>query len=322
MTEFAQTVLRRLRKKVATQHPCLCVIEAGLVKNQQPGRVERVKQSANQIWYTLCHHASAMRTVCRGGARRGRVKFVLGALLALGIVTVLLLPSAGQVRRFGSGARNLFMLTEGDYLSPLISSAKTVTILNCAAQKVGQFAGYDDFRTRIDISNEPHIANITRYNGNLLSLLGIHFERIEPATATEPSIYISESFWNEAFGRSENILGTLLKLHATNYRVCGVTRGTSALVPQTDIWLPVSGRGACGAMACMRIVGALEPRTDWRTAQRELLSCFEKFLQDQPYNGISGTRMLPMEPGIYFRDYLPMVAASSHRWRQRAWSRT
>jgi hypothetical protein len=207
-------------------------------------------------------------------------------------------------------------------LSPLISSAKTVTILNCAAQKVGQFAGYDDFRTRIDISNEPHIANITRYNGNLLSLLGIHFERIEPATATEPSIYISESFWNEAFGRSENILGTLLKLHATNYRVCGVTRGTSALVPQTDIWLPVSGRGACGAMACMRIVGALEPRTDWRTAQRELLSCFEKFLQDQPYNGISGTRMLPMEPGIYFRDYLPMVAASSHRWRQRAWSRT
>jgi hypothetical protein len=207
---------------------------------------------------------------------------------------------------FGSAAQNLFVLTEGDYLNPLLSSAKAVTVLNCAAPQVGRFAGYDDFSTRVQINDTPHVAQVTRFNGNLFSLLKIRFVLVEPSSAAELSCYISESFWNKAFNGKSDILGTPLRLHDVTYRIAGVTRDSSGFLGATEIWLPVSGRSAFGSAPCMRIVGALHAGTDWRAAQTEVVKCFAQFLQDQPYSQIPGAKLLPLETTVYFREAAPM----------------
>ena len=263
-----------------------------------------------QVWYALCHHAKAMKTAYRGLFRRGQIAVLLSAILAFGIITLLLSPSPRQGQAFGSAPRNLFVLTEGDYLNPLLSSAKTVTVLNCAAPQVGRFAGYDDFSTRVQIKDTPHVSRVTRFNGNLLSLLKIRFMLVEPTLATELPCYISESFWNKAFARKSDILGTPLKVHETTYRIVGVTRDSSGVLGATEIWLPISGRSSFGSAPCMTILGALNAGTDWRAAQTELVKCFAQFLQDQPYSEIPGAKLLPLETAIYFREATPMFAVT------------
>ena len=262
------------------------------------------------LWYGLCHHACAMKTVHHGILRKEPGAILLAAILAAGIVTLVQLPSPGQASAFGSSARNLFLLTEGDYLNPLITSARAVTVLNCAAQHVGRFAGYDDFSTRVNVSNKSYVAKVTRYNGNLLSLLNVRFALIEPVPAAEPLIYISESFWNTAFGRRDDILGTPLKLNESTYRIAGVTRDSSRFLGATEIWLPISGRGPLGSMSSLTILGALHAGTNWRVAQSQLVKCFAQFLQDQPYSQQPGTKLLPLETSIYFSDGSPMFVSA------------
>ena len=259
-----------------------------------------------RVWYALCHHAEAMKTARQNLLTRERSAVVLSIILALGIVMLLLSPSPRQAHAFGSGARNLFILTEGDYLNPLLSSAKAVTVLNCAATQVGRFAGYDDFSTRLQIEDKPHVAQVTRYNGNLLSLLKIRFALVEPSATTDLPCYISESFWNAAFSRRSDILGTSLRVHELTYRIAGVTRDSSGFLGATEIWLPVSGRSAFGTAPCMTILGALHAGTDWRLAQTELVKCFAQFLQDQAYSQQPGAKLLPLETSIYFREERPM----------------
>jgi hypothetical protein len=60
----------------------------------------------------------------------------------------------------------------------------------------------------------------------------------------------------------------------------------------------------------MTIVGALHAGTNWRSAQTELLKCFDRFLQDQPYSQIPCARLLPLETTIHFREAAPMFAAA------------
>jgi hypothetical protein len=250
-----------------------------------------------------------MKTAHCGALRGERLAFLLSVTLLFAIAFLLLSPSPRQAHRFGS-AQNLFMLTEGDYLNPLLSSAKAVSVLNCAAQQVGRFAGYDDFSTRVEIRNAAHVAKITRYNGNLLSLLNIRFALIEPSPASAPLIYISESFWNAAFQRSDDILGTPLKLHEITYRIGGVTRDSSGFLGSTDLWIPVSARGPLGSLSSMTILGALHAGTDWRAAQTELVKCFAQFLHDQPYSQTPGAKLLPLEKCIYFRESSPFFVSA------------
>jgi hypothetical protein len=242
---------------------------------------------------------------------------LLSGILAVAIIALVLLPGPGQVRTYGSTARNLFILTEGDYLNPLLSTAKAVSILNCAVRQVAHFAGYDDLSMRIEIDNKVQIAKVTRYSGSLLSILEIRFARIEPATATnaECSIYITESFWASAFARKEDILGTTLRIQGVTYRIGGVTRDTSGLLADTDIWFAVSGRSIYGTMPCMRILGVLQPGTGWRAAQRELAKCFDEFLQDQPYAEMPGAKLIPVENSIYFREPAPSIASAVDLYR-------
>jgi hypothetical protein len=269
-----------------------------------------VKIRLTRAWYGLCKQAAAMRTAFSRLPRRARVELLLSAVLALGIFTILLVPRPREIQNFGSAASNLFTLVEGDYINPLLSSAKEVTVLNCAAEKVARFAGYDDFSTRIDINEKPYVANITRYNGNLLALLNIRFRLVEPVPSREPVLYISESFWDRVFARNEQILGTIVKLHNTAYRIAGVTSESSGMLANTDIWLPISGRGPIASSSSMRMVGALQPGTDWATAQSHLVTCFREFLKDHSYSHAPGARLLPVETSISFRDSAPSIASA------------
>ena len=256
-----------------------------------------------------------MRTAYTRSQGEKRVAVLLSGLLLIAIITLLLLPGPGQVRSFSSTARNLFTITERDYFSPLLSTAKAVTVLNCAAQQVAHFAGYDDFSTRVDINNKVQLVTVTRYSGGLFSVLNIQFLQVESHSNGAPVIYISESFWERAFARDQDIVGTSLKLHKVTYRIAGVTRDSAGLLAETDIWIPVSGRGPYGSMSCMRIVGALRTGIDWRNAQSELAKCFSQYLQDQAWNQSPGARLLPLESSIYFREFVPAMASTTVRAR-------
>lgn len=256
-----------------------------------------------------------MRTAYTRLLRKTRVEVFLSGFLLIAITALLLLPSPSQVRRFGSTDKSLFTITESDYFSPLLSTAKAITVLNCAAQQVAHFAGYDDFSTRVNISNKIQIATVTRYSGGLFSVLNIQFLQSEPHLNDAPVIYISESFWDRAFARDQNIVGTSLSLHEVTYTIAGITRNSAGLLSSTDIWIPVSGRSLYGSMSCMRIVGALRSGMGWRNAESELAKCFSQYLQDQAWSQSPGARLLPLESGIDFREFVPAVASATARAR-------
>ena len=279
--------------------------------NTKGGSTQQKRREARLVQLMPSH--IAMRTAYTGSPGKKRTTVFLSGLLLISIITLLLLPGPGQVRSFGSTARNLFTITESDYFSPLLSTAKAVTVLNCAAQQVAHFAGYDDFTTRVDISNKTQIATMTRYSGGLFSVLNIQFLQVEPHSNGAPVIYISKSFWDRAFGRDQNIVGTELKLHEVTYRIAGVTQDSEGLLATTDIWVPVSGRSLYGSMSCMRIVGTLRAGMDWANAQSELAKCFSQYLQDQPWSMAPGARLLPIESSIYFREFVPAVASTTAR---------
>jgi hypothetical protein len=266
-----------------------------------------MKERFNNAWHALCHNANAMVNACRFLPRRTRGELFLSGLLSLGIIALLLVPSPGQALRFGSSAPRLFTLTEGDYLNPLLSCARAVTILNCAAESIASFAGYDDFSSRLAINNTIQMVKVTRYRGNLLSLLNTRFELIEPANSSAPCIYISEAFWERAFARRADVIGMQLRFMDATYRISGVTRSSNGLLADTEIWLPVSRRGPYGSMHCMRILGMLHGGADWATAQDQLAKCFDEFLKDQPYNAVPGAKLVPLETSIYFGEAPPAM---------------
>ena len=269
-----------------------------------------MKQSLKEVWHALCPQPNSMDRVSRHMRGRRKIAKPIAAILAAAIVTLLALPSPGGPQNFGSTARNVFTLVEGDYLNPLVSSPRSITILNCAADSVAQFAGYDNFSSRVTIDDKARLVNVTRFTGALLSILNIGFQLSAPVADQEPGAFISESFWDEAFDRRADIIGRSFHYYGAVYRIRGVTRDYSGLLAQTDVWLPVSGRGVSGAMTCMRVLGTLHAGADWRSAQNKLIRCFDEFIPDQPFNAVPGAKLVPLETSIYFRDTAPVAIAT------------
>lgn len=232
----------------------------------------------------------------------------LSVFLCVGIAVALAIPSPQTVRRLSAQQSSLFIVMEGNYLNPLFSSARTVHLLNGAAKQFASFAGYDEFCTRVDLPKNSHIAKITRYGGDLLSLLEIGFALKEDIGRTEEPVYISEDFWESALGRASNVIGSILRVHNSSYRIAGVTKSRVGLLSGTDIWIPVRSRGQFGSMSSMRIVGALKPGNNWRIAQKILSRVFSSAIPDQTFSEVAGATMVPLDTGVRFGDKTPTIA--------------
>ena len=255
-----------------------------------------------EIWYVLCSSSLGMKKTCRSACRKTPIGTLVCGLLVAAIITVWQLPGPRNSWAMGTGERNLFTVTEGNYINPLLSSARTVSMLNCASPQLTRFAGYNDFFTRVDINEQARLLKATRYAGNLMGLLNIRFKLAAPISRGAPVIYIGERLWTEAFNRREDILGREITVHHVTYKILGVVRDFSGLLAETDLWIPVTARGVYGSMPCLRIVAALQAGADLKTAQRELSRCFATLVQDQAYSESEGARLLRMENSVQFKD--------------------
>ena len=197
---------------------------------------------------------------------------------------------------------SLFTLVESDFTNPIFSSASDIRALNYAASQVAHFAGYDHYSSRLDHEGSASVVRVTRFSGDLLSILKVNFTFRQAGANNQPRIFISEGFWEKAFARRENIIGTQLKLNQTTYRIAGVTRPFNGLLDSTDIWLPVASRSALGRISSMKIIGALLDGKSWKTAEKQI---------GQFYNGTEDARVIPIEIRITFREASPGVFAAA-----------
>ena len=238
---------------------------------------------------------------------RGRTEVVLSLFLAAAIISALLLPGAGSNLNSSPALAPTFTLVEEDLASPFFSSATEIDTLNGAARQIARFAGYDDFFTRFEWEESVSVVNVTRFCGDLLSILQIDLAVRETDHNNEPFIYISERLWNFAFARRLDILGRTVKVYQTSYRIAGVTRSYSGLLEQTDVWMPINSRSQMATVTSMRILGCLRAGADWKTAQEKLTALsglsFEKLAV---FTG--GARLLPVNHRIHFEQEIVSLA--------------
>ncbi|MGZ8939047.1 MAG: ABC transporter permease, partial [Limisphaerales bacterium] len=201
-------------------------------------------------------------------------------------------------RRFAGTKQSIFALVERDYISPLFSSAIAIRALNGAAKQFASFAGYDDFRTRLEVNSAISLVSVTRFSGDLFDILNVDFALRDHRYKDEPCVYLSEALWTTGFARRADIVGAMIKVHDTNYRIAGVTRAFNGLLATTEIWMPISSRGQLGAMNSMKIVGALREDSTWKISQRQLKNLLKIYLADSPYTAPQRAVLLPLTPSI------------------------
>jgi hypothetical protein len=262
----------------------------------------------NRIWHAGCEQVRAMKRKDRSLRKRARAEVILSLLLTLGIVTALLVPSKAQLKTGVATERSMFTLVEGDYMSPLLSCATTIHILNSVANDVAQFAGFDDFSARVKVNEAMQVVKVTRFSGGLLSILNLEFALRDTTNRSGGAAFISESFWKTNFGARKDILGTEIVVHEMRCRIAGVIRDFDGLLSKTDLWIPVSSRSPLATLNSMRIVGALNESFDWTAAQERIADAFDQPLIDQVYAEAKGAKLLPITRGINFAEESAMAA--------------
>jgi hypothetical protein len=268
------------------------------------------KKPVIRFWHAACEQVRAMNREHRSLPKKARAEVILSLLLTVGIIAAALLPAKAQFKAVVPRERSLFTLVEGDYMSPLFSSATTIHVLNSVANDVAQFAGYDDFSGRVKVNDALQLLNITRYSGSLLSILDLEFALRDTTNRSGGAAYISESFWKTNFGARADVLGTEILVHDMRYRIAGVVRDFDGLLSKTDLWISVNSRNPLATLNSMKIVGALNESSDWNAAQEKIVEAFDQPLIDQVYAEVKGAKLLPITRGINFGE---QSAIAAHR---------
>lgn len=258
-------------------------------------------------WHAACDQMCVKRRD-RSLWKRARVEVILSLVLTMGIIAALLVPSKAQLKAGAVSERSMFTLVEGDYMSPLFSSATTIHILNGLANDVAQFAGFDDFNARVKVNEAVQVVNVTRFSGGLLSILGLKFTMRDMTNRSGGAVYISERFWQMNFGARKDIFATEIVMHEMRFRVAGVIRGFDGLLSKTDLWIPIGSRSPLAALNSMKIVGALTEGSDWDSAQEKIADAFDRPIIEQVYAEAKGAKLLPMARGINFAEESAIAA--------------
>lgn len=250
-----------------------------------------------------------MSNACASLPTRGRNQLVLAVTLAIAIIFATALPGPGSTN--ARSLQTIFTLMEGDYHNPVLSSAGAIRVLNVAAKHIGRFAGYDELRARVDFNETSTVANVTRFSGDLLAMLNVRLELKERLTNIESIIYISESFWERAFSRSPDIIGAPLRVNQTVYRIAGVALSPANFLQNTELWIPVSGRGKLRDLNAFRVIATLLVPENWRSAQREIGLTFQQRGLRPDDAEFSTAKLIPLVNRISFGEAAPVVAS---RW--------
>lgn len=307
----------RQGKKVETVIPLSCVITTSVCKSGQGGADQMPKSDGNGAWYENCHYSGKMKTVFLHLSKRPQIETFVSVILAIGLCISILIPSPRSRNALAGIDGFLFSVTDDDFFgSPLFSSAKAIRSLNCIAGEWATFAGYNDFHTRLVVSNSIYIANVTRFSGDLISLLNIGFAEKDVGKNIGARVYISEEFWQSAFARDPAVIGTEIVIHDTTYSIAGITKQFRGLLSETDIWMPSGGNKRVEEEYSMRIVGHLNPGADLRVAQKTMNRILNRVAPDLVLEAGQKARLIPIYSGVFFDQQRPKLALDLRRFQR------
>jgi len=286
------------------------VLWGGMVKKEQKQPDYYRIPTHGGSWHGICHACHAMKQWHQLFAKKGRVETRVSLVLAAGILLALALPGPESWRHLERPRSALFQIVERNYLSPLLSSARGIHGLNTSAKGEGFFAGYDEFSGSLEHEGRREIVNVTRFAGNLFSLLEVSFVSREASRTSAPAAFISENFWERAFNSDPEVIGKTFRLQGHAVRIAGITRSFSGLLAGTEIWLPVRSREQLGSMSCLRILGTLAAARDPKSARRTVFKAIRAALLSEVGSESSSARLLPVEQPVSFDSEPPAVLAA------------
>jgi hypothetical protein len=218
-----KAALQNFVEKHATYHGAICVLTSTMSKRGQEEETEAAGEVGSNTtfgsWHEICIAIHAMKT---GSALfwRKRAQVIISALLILGIAAAIMIP-ARTLR--GAFVRNgTFFLAEPDLATPIFSSALMVQHLNATLHDFAEFAGYDQFRVRLEAGGAPEVVSSARFSGALFPLLKIEV-LLEEKTSAE-HLYIGEALWERRFSRDPKVIGRSIRINGQPYVIAGITR--------------------------------------------------------------------------------------------------
>ncbi len=224
--------------------------------------------SGRSVWHATCHLKNVMRRrVNLSGAKLRQAR----AYAALGCT--LLLAAMIPAPHYRTVAGSIFTVVASDYVSPLICSPRGVQSLNSRLSSLARFVGYDQIHTFVDTGSTRQLAIVTRYSGDIFSVLNAQFVlRDKPGSLDRP-VYVSEAFWKRVLGGTPDVLGLSFEASGELYQIAGVVRSKgTALLEDTEVWIPFSSRGPYGEATLFRVFGELCQGADWKTGEKDLSS--------------------------------------------------
>jgi putative ABC transport system permease protein len=149
-------------------------------------------------------------------------------------------PSAERLVRVYSGARD-----DPDavmQISPL--DLRDLEEHDAVIEEVGAWSVGES--VHLTGAEEPRRLQAPRASASLFHMLGLEaelgrfFTAGEEVPGADDAVVLSHSFWIDAFGGDEAVVGTTLVLDGRSYRVIGVAPRRGALPPDADVWRPLA----------------------------------------------------------------------------------
>jgi len=244
-----------------------------------------------------------------------KAKIVLACAVLLGCLA-LVVPA----RRAGSTpqASDLFSVVGGDYMSPLIGSPRALQRLNAELGGSGRFAGYDQLTVLVSSHTAPHLVNVTRYCGDLLSMLAVEYLEDGRARVEGHRVFVSETYWRSVLEAASDIVGTAVELGGETYRIAGIVRANSVLPLESDFWVPICSRTSYGTMTSMRVVGTLLAGKDWRDSEKLLRKLIHTNPLSEQLVELDAVRFLPVDRKLVLDSPALERFAQRFSWRARS----
>ncbi len=249
--------------------------------------------SDSQGWHANCHAEGVMKSSFEAGTReenegprRARVAVAVALLLA-----VVILPAPRPAAR----EKMTFSVMSGDYISPLISSPRGIQILNARLRGSACFAGYDQIEAFANVGSGPDLTGVTRYSGDIFSLVAAQFTLRSAPGAMDRPVYISEAYWKRAFSQSPDALGREIQVSNESFQIAGVVRWDPAMFTDTEIWVPLSSRGPYAEMTSLRVLGELRGRASWQSGEKALAALLQSEAVKPYLLEVDAVRFLPLE---------------------------
>jgi hypothetical protein len=255
--------------------------------------------SKELIWHASCATGGVMRRHLAGLKKGWRFVSLAGALLLAAII---------PAPHHDAGQGQIFSVVGSDFSSPLISSPRGIQALNALMGSGAWFAGYDQIHSLVSAGSTREMAVVTRYSGDIFSLLGAEFVVRAKAGMVERPIVISEEFWNRMLGGTPDVLGRTVEACGERFRIAGVMR-SSMLLGETEVWIPLSTRGEFGTVTALRVVGQLQPGMNWKEGEKQLERLIESDpVKEQVFEEFGSVRLLPVDRRMMI--YAPRESSS------------